>query len=155
MTDTEKQLPVTASSDSSASATLHDPRKLSTSMNYATDHKGVVEDNAPVGRLNARSFDGPIDPKDPGEAKIAKIRQGNGILRRLRWAETWFDRHFRFEAQGVERIPDDKRQPPQILNVRTLPWLYLGSIDLIDESGGSAPLPFFIALSQLLPISLP
>ena len=58
-----------------------------------------------------------IDPTDPGEADVVKIRQKYGVLRRLRDAETWLDRKLKFEAMGVERIPDEKRRPPQKLNV--------------------------------------
>ncbi|MCJ1245876.1 hypothetical protein MMC30_003080 [Trapelia coarctata] len=58
-----------------------------------------------------------IDPNDPGEIRAANIRRVNGLLRRLRNFETWMDRKMKFEAMGVERIPEDKRKPPQILNM--------------------------------------
>lgn len=60
-----------------------------------------------------------IDPNDPGERTVANIRQSNGVLRRLRDVETWMDRKMKVEGMGVERIPENKRKPPQILNVST------------------------------------
>lgn len=58
-----------------------------------------------------------IDPNDPGEIQVANIRRSSGLLRRLRNFETWMDRKMNFEAMGVERVPQDKRKPPKILNV--------------------------------------
>ena len=58
-----------------------------------------------------------MDPNDAGEGEVMKIRQGNSVLRSLRKAETWMDRKMKLEAMGVERIPEDKREPPSILNV--------------------------------------
>ena len=58
-----------------------------------------------------------VDPNDAGEGRVLKIRQGNSVLRGLRSAETWMDSKMKFEAMGVERIPEDKRKPPSILNV--------------------------------------
>ncbi|KAE8149066.1 permease for cytosine/purines, uracil, thiamine, allantoin-domain-containing protein [Aspergillus avenaceus] len=58
-----------------------------------------------------------IDPGDGGENYIRRIQEGNSILRSLRNLETWIDRKLGVEAMGIERVPDDKRQPPQILNM--------------------------------------
>ena len=66
------------------------------------------------------TFDRVVDPADPGEAQVATIRQSNGVLRWLRHAETWLDRKLNFEAMGVERMPESKRRPPEILNVSDL-----------------------------------
>lgn len=64
-----------------------------------------------------RLYDGPvIDPMDPGEAEVVHIRQSNKLLRSLRHLETWMDRKLNFEAMGVERIPENSRKPPQLLN---------------------------------------
>lgn len=59
----------------------------------------------------------PFDADDSGEAEVIKIRNGNKVLRKLRDMEEWMNRKMKFEAMGVERIPEDKRQPPQTLNV--------------------------------------
>ena len=71
----------------------------------------------PSGSQSPHSNDGLVmDPLDPGEAEVVNIRQGNSVLRSLRDFETWMDRKLNFEAMGVERIPENKRKPPQILN---------------------------------------
>lgn len=58
-----------------------------------------------------------VDPMDPGEVEVVNIRQGNKLLRSLRNLETLLDRRLNFEAMGVERIPENSRRPPQVLNV--------------------------------------
>ncbi|KAF7596025.1 hypothetical protein BBP40_003805 [Aspergillus hancockii] len=58
-----------------------------------------------------------IDPGDVGEKRIRQIQGGNGFLRSLRKFETWIDRKLGVEAMGIERVPEGKRQPPQILNM--------------------------------------
>ena len=75
----------------------------------------------PIGRSPSPHVDERLvmDPTDPGEADVANIRQGNSLLRSLRNFETWMDRKLNFEAMGVERIPENRRKPPQILNAST------------------------------------
>lgn len=53
-----------------------------------------------------------------GEAQIGVIQRRNPILRFLVNLESRIDKFAKFEAMGVERVPEDKRRPPQILNVR-------------------------------------
>ena len=53
---------------------------------------------------------------DPGETQVIKIRQQYSVLRALRNFESWVDRQMKFEASGVERVPEEKRKPPQVLN---------------------------------------
>lgn len=55
---------------------------------------------------------------DYGNAKIDAIQQRNPALRFLANLESRIDRFAKFEAMGVERVPEDQRKPPQILNVR-------------------------------------
>lgn len=75
---------------------------------------------------NPRLDDGHVvDPMDPGEAEVVNIRQGNKVLRSLRELETWMDRKLKFEAMGVERIPENSRRPPKLLNASTsLQFMY-------------------------------
>ena len=54
---------------------------------------------------------------DPGEAQVSTIRQRSSLLRSLRNFETWLDSKMKFEAMGVERVPENMRKPPQVLNV--------------------------------------
>ncbi|KAH8801470.1 nucleoside transporter [Xylogone sp. PMI_703] len=68
-----------------------------------------------------------FNPEDPppeigeyfghGELEVIKIREGNSVLRKLRAAEMWMDRKLKIESMGAERIPEDERRPPQILNM--------------------------------------
>jgi hypothetical protein len=58
-----------------------------------------------------------VDPRDTGETQVSAIRENNGILRLLVSVEKHIDRLTKFEAMGVERIPEDQRSPPQKLNV--------------------------------------
>ncbi|MCJ1376862.1 hypothetical protein MMC20_008107 [Loxospora ochrophaea] len=52
---------------------------------------------------------------DPGETQVIKIRQQYSVLRALRNFESWVDRQMKFEASGVERVPEEKRKPPQMM----------------------------------------
>lgn len=54
---------------------------------------------------------------DPGDAQVGAIREGNGFLRFLASLEKRIDGATKFEAMGVERVHESKRQPPQKLNV--------------------------------------
>lgn len=54
---------------------------------------------------------------DYGEARVDAIRGSNGFLRMLSNLNNRMARLAEFEAKGVERIPEDKRRPPQNLNV--------------------------------------
>jgi len=61
-------------------------------------------------------------PKDyainiAGDIESIDFRDSSVVLRNVRRAEVWMDRKFGVEATGVNRIPDDQRQPPRIINV--------------------------------------
>ncbi|RAQ45676.1 nucleoside transporter [Aspergillus flavus] len=73
-------------------------------------HDGSLE--SPTERTNTA-----VDPGDEGEKRMRHIQEGNGLLRSLRNFETWIDRKLGVEAMGVERVPEDKRRPPQKLNM--------------------------------------
>ena len=106
MEDVEKQLP-------------HDISSAEDISRQATYEPEVTSDSAQLHDAAVRRSEDLIDPADPGEARVADIRRGSRILQKLRAAETWLDRKLNFEAMGVERIPEDKRRPPSVLNVRT------------------------------------
>jgi hypothetical protein len=57
------------------------------------------------------------EPCDYGNVRIDSIRQKNRVLRFLANLESRIDRFANFEAMGVERVPEDQRKPPQMLNV--------------------------------------
>ncbi|OAA35563.1 Permease, cytosine/purines, uracil, thiamine, allantoin [Metarhizium rileyi] len=52
-----------------------------------------------------------------GDAQIEAIRQKHPVLRFLGNLESRIDQFAKFEAMGVERVSEDKRRPPQILNM--------------------------------------
>lgn len=55
-------------------------------------------------------------------AETKKIQDGNKILRKLRKGEEWLDRKLGIELQGIDRIPDEQKRPPSILNMFFLWW---------------------------------
>ncbi|KAE8349441.1 permease for cytosine/purines, uracil, thiamine, allantoin-domain-containing protein [Aspergillus coremiiformis] len=75
-----------------------------------------------------------VDPEDEGEKHMRKIQEGNSLLRSLRNFETWIDRRLGVEAMGVERVPEEKRRPPQILNMMFFWFSVLLSPTLIPIS---------------------
>lgn len=89
-----------------------------------------AEGTSSVGSLR----DHVMDPNDAGEGQVMKIRQGNSVLRGLRSAETWMDRKMKFEAMGVERIPEDKREPPSVLNV-SAPFIDVEGVGANGQAG--------------------
>ena len=52
-----------------------------------------------------------------GELEVAHIRERVSILRKLRAVEAWMDKKVGVEKTGAERIPEDQRRPPSVLNV--------------------------------------
>lgn len=57
------------------------------------------------------------NPRGHGELEVAYIRDRIPILRKLRALEAWLDSKFGVEKTGAERVPEDQRRPPNILNV--------------------------------------
>ena len=54
---------------------------------------------------------------DPDQIRVGAIRENSAVLRYLVGVESRVDRLASFEAMGVERVLEDKRHPPQKLNV--------------------------------------
>lgn len=74
---------------------------------------------------------------DPGDAQVGAIREGNAVLRFLVGIEQRIDGATKFEAMGVERVPESKRQPPQKLNVNKPPPRSSASVS-VDDRGSSS-----------------
>lgn len=55
--------------------------------------------------------DGAIEP-----VKAKELRQ-RGVLAKLRHGEEWLDEKMGVETQGIDRIKEEDKQPPSILNV--------------------------------------
>ena len=70
-----------------------------------------------LGSAGYRSEDEDIGTID--EVKRARDFQHNiSIFRHLRQGEEWLDRKMGVELQGIDRIPEEKKQPPSTWNVR-------------------------------------
>jgi hypothetical protein len=52
-----------------------------------------------------------------GEMALISMRQDVPILRKLKAVEAWLDTKLGIETTGADRIAEDQRQPPSILNV--------------------------------------
>lgn len=68
------------------------------------------------------------------EAKRAyDIRSSSAFFRGLHNAEAWMDRKFGVETRGIDRIPEDKKQPPSTWNIFLMWWslnVHVGVIPL-------------------------
>lgn len=73
-------------------------------------HKGIVMDQDEVG--------GSIDEI----ATARRIQEHTGALRFLRRGEEWLDEKMGIELQGIDRIPEEEKRPPSILNVFLMWW---------------------------------
>ncbi|KAL9107208.1 MAG: hypothetical protein Q9227_007832 [Pyrenula ochraceoflavens] len=50
-------------------------------------------------------------------ARTHELQQNFGPLRIMRRGEEWLDEKMGIELQGIDRIPEDKKRPPSILNI--------------------------------------
>lgn len=68
------------------------------------------------------------------EVIIARdLQQKTGILRTMRRGEEWLDEKMGIETQGIDRIHEEDKQPPSILNVFLLWWsmtCHVGTVPL-------------------------
>ncbi|KAG0649894.1 Purine-cytosine permease fcyB [Hyphodiscus hymeniophilus] len=66
-----------------------------------------------------------FEPHDSDSEEVIRARelqQKSGFLRSLRAGEEWLDRKMGIETQGIDRIHEEDKQPPSILNVFFLWW---------------------------------
>ncbi|PQE12388.1 cytosine permease protein [Rutstroemia sp. NJR-2017a BVV2] len=65
-------------------------------------------------------------PDSVGESEevilARELQQKKGFLRKLRRGEEWLDEKMGIETQGIDRIHEEDKQPPSILNVFLLWW---------------------------------
>ena len=77
-----------------------------------------VEKSAHVSERVPEGSDGVAAHSMSGsEAKRAHQLQASGIFGKLRRGEEWLDAKLGIELQGIDRIPEDEKKPPSILNV--------------------------------------
>lgn len=106
-------------------ATEMDPEKQGVLPNTQPDQDSAAD--ASDGRDSASSG-------DPSDARVGAIRESNGVLRFLASIEKRIDGATKFEAMGVERVPESKRQPPQRLNVDLPPLPGSGRVRVVSGS---------------------
>lgn len=95
-------------------------------------------------------------------ATARRIQEHTGPLRYLRQGEEWLDKIMGIELQGIDRIPEEEKRPPSILNVAlmwfsmtchvgTLPIGLLGPEFGLDLNQSVAGIVVGTALGALLP----
>ncbi|KAI9710073.1 MAG: hypothetical protein M1828_002220 [Chrysothrix sp. TS-e1954] len=50
-------------------------------------------------------------------ARARKVQRQTGVLRKMRQGEEWLDRKLGIELQGIDRIPEDEKRPPPVINI--------------------------------------
>lgn len=54
--------------------------------------------------------------------RARELQQRSGVFRKLRQGEEWLDEKMGIETQGIDRIHEEDKKPPSILNVFFLWW---------------------------------
>ena len=78
----------------------------------------------------AKKFSSEDDQTDFGHGSYQEVKRAHdlqnniAVFRSLRRGEEWLDAKMGVELQGVDRIPEEKKEPPSIWNVS-----FLGSIN--------------------------
>ncbi len=65
--------------------------------------------------------------------RARELRQEKGFLRKMRRGEEWLDEKMGIETQGIDRIHEEDKKPPSILNVFFLWWsltCHVGTVPL-------------------------
>ncbi|ATZ55357.1 hypothetical protein BCIN_11g06180 [Botrytis cinerea B05.10] len=78
-----------------------------------------------------------------------QLREKKGFLRSLRRGEEWLDEKLGIETQGIDRIHEEDKQPPSILNVFFFWWsltMHVGTIPI--GLLGTDPEVYGLSLSQ-------
>ena len=76
---------------------------------YPDPEKGVVTEPA-------------VDSDTEEVIRARELQQQSGILRSLRGGEEWLDKKMGIETQGIDRIHEEDKRPPSIINVFFLWW---------------------------------
>ncbi|TAQ86038.1 hypothetical protein B7494_g5638 [Chlorociboria aeruginascens] len=81
------------------------------------------------------------------EIRARELQQKKGFFRRLRRGEEWLDEKMGIETQGVDRIREEDKRPPSILNVFFLWWSLTCHVGTIPIGILGAEL-FFLSFNQ-------
>jgi hypothetical protein len=68
------------------------------------------------------THDGAVESESEEVIKARHIQQNVGVLAKMRRGEEWLDEKMGIETQGVDRIHEEDKKPPSILNVFFLWW---------------------------------
>lgn len=83
------------------------------------DEKASIGEHNALGELSR----GGSDISSIDEIKRTKEVQSKvPILRQLRKGEEWLDSKVGIELRGIDRVPEEEKQPPSIWNVFLLWW---------------------------------
>src|SRR3954465_5607289 len=92
---------------------------------HAVKHSHDLE----AGRLEKDLGSAVVNDSTPGsvgeseEVILAReLQQKKGFLRKLRRGEEWLDEKMGIETQGIDRIHEEDKQPPSLMNVFWLWW---------------------------------
>jgi hypothetical protein len=80
------------------------------------DEKRDLEASFDAKDVSVEKFD--VEEGSINEVKRTRELQNKiSIFRHLRKAEGWLDTKMGVETQGIDRIPEEQKRPPSILNV--------------------------------------
>ena len=125
-------------------------------MDTATEKRGLEDPIYPnekahdveTGALESSFEDGSIDEI----RRTREIQSNVNFLRGMRKAEEWLDAKLGITLQGVDRIPEELKQPPSIWNIFLMWWslnVHVGVIPL-----GLLGPEFGLSLSQSIAASV-
>ncbi|KAF2120269.1 putative NCS family nucleoside transporter [Lophiotrema nucula] len=87
-----------------------------------------------------------------GELEVVELRERVPLLRKLKAAEAWLDKKFGIETTGADRIPEDQRRPPSILNMIFL-WFSMQVTPGLITLGLLGPL-FGLSVNESIIVSI-
>ncbi len=70
----------------------------------------------------APAYDATPDIESEEVIKARELQQKKGFLRKMRRGEEWLDEKMGIETQGIDRIHEEDKKPPSILNSFFLWW---------------------------------
>ncbi|TVY82928.1 Purine-cytosine permease fcyB, partial [Lachnellula suecica] len=79
--------------------------------------------------------------------RARELQQKKGFLRKMRRGEEWLDEKMGIETQGIDRIHEEDKKPPSILNVFFMWWsvtCHVGTLPI----GVLGPDVFYLSLNQ-------
>jgi hypothetical protein len=98
-------------------------------QSYEKQHTGLDEKSQHVSEkqdLEAGTPTPATDVADNSDSeeviRARELQQRMGFLRKMRQGEEWLDAKMGIETQGIDRIHEEDKKPPSILNVFFLWW---------------------------------